>query len=96
MVRVLHVHSGETHHESSTTNPAVYSLIGQFRLGRKRIIFTTYNSLQQLQRADIKVDTIYFDEAHNSIQRNFFPAVEHFALKQIVATSLLRLPNTVM
>merc|ERR1712093_400844 len=23
--------------------------------------------------------TIYFDEAHNSVNRNFFPAVEHFA-----------------
>jgi hypothetical protein len=25
------------------------------------------------------VDTIYFDEAHNSVQRHFFPATEHFA-----------------
>jgi superfamily II DNA or RNA helicase len=44
-----------------------------------KLIFTTYNSLQQLQRAEIKVNTIYFDEAHNSIRRDFFPAVEHFA-----------------
>jgi superfamily II DNA or RNA helicase len=44
-----------------------------------KLIFTTYNSLQQLVRAEIKVDTIYFDEAHNSIQRDFFPAVEHFS-----------------
>ena len=78
MVRVLHVHSGETHHES-TTNPAVIYDWAVQTWKRNRIIFTTYNSLQQLQRADIKVDTIYFDEAHNSIQRNFFPAVEHFA-----------------
>ena len=78
MVRVLHVHSGETHHES-TTNPAVIYDWAVQTWKRNRIIFTTYNSLQQLQRADIKVDTIYFDEAHNSIQRNFFPAVEHFS-----------------
>ena len=78
MVRVLHVHSGETHHES-TTNPAVIYDWAVQTWKRNRIIFTTYNSLQQLQRADIKVDTIYFDEAHNSIQRHFFPAVEHFA-----------------
>ena len=29
--------------------------------------------------ADIEVNTIYFDEAHNSVQRNFFPATEHFS-----------------
>jgi superfamily II DNA or RNA helicase len=29
--------------------------------------------------ADINVDCIYFDEAHNSVQRNFFPATEHFS-----------------
>jgi hypothetical protein len=27
----------------------------------------------------IKIDTIYFDEAHNSVKRNFFPATEHFS-----------------
>jgi len=29
--------------------------------------------------ADIEVNNIYFDEAHNSVQRNFFPATEHFS-----------------
>ena len=29
--------------------------------------------------ADIEVNTIYFDEAHNSVKRNFFPATEFFA-----------------
>jgi superfamily II DNA or RNA helicase len=29
--------------------------------------------------AEIKVNTIYFDEAHNSVQRNFFPATEFFS-----------------
>jgi superfamily II DNA or RNA helicase len=74
---VLHVHSGETRHFSST-KPSDIRWFAENTSGHK-LIFTTYNSLQQLQRADIKVDTIYFDEAHNSIQRNFFPAVEHFA-----------------
>ena len=27
----------------------------------------------------VDVDTIYFDEAHNSVQKNFFPATEHFS-----------------
>jgi len=44
-----------------------------------QLIFTTYNSLQRLVDAEIDVDTIYFDEAHNSVQRHFFPATEHFA-----------------
>jgi superfamily II DNA or RNA helicase len=47
--------------------------------GENVIIFTTYHSLHRLIDADIEVNTIYFDEAHNSVQRNFFPATEHFA-----------------
>jgi superfamily II DNA or RNA helicase len=43
------------------------------------LVFTTYNSLQRLVDAEIDVDTIYFDEAHNSVKRNFFPATEHFS-----------------
>ena len=78
MVRVLHVHSGETHHES-TTNPAVIYDWAVQTWKRHRIIFTTYNSLQRIQQAGIQVNTIYFDEAHNSVQRNFFPATEHFS-----------------
>merc|ERR1712093_248347 len=38
-----------------------------------------YHSLDKVKRSTIDVDTIYFDEAHNSVNRNFFPAVEHFA-----------------
>jgi superfamily II DNA or RNA helicase len=73
----MHVHSGETHHYSST-KPSDIAWFANTIPGHK-LIFTTYNSLQQLQRAEIKVDTIYFDEAHNSIQRHFFPAVEYFS-----------------
>ncbi len=77
---VLHVHSGETHHVS-TTKPA--DIVVHFGMcaaaNRHQLIFTTYNSLQRLVDADIDVDTIYFDEAHNSVKRNFFPATEHFA-----------------
>ena len=74
---VLHIHSGETHH-FSTTKPNVIRNWYEQAQGHK-LIFTTYNSLQQLQRAEITVDTIYFDEAHNSIQRHFFPAVKYFS-----------------
>ena len=78
MVRVLHVHSGETHHES-TTNPAVIYDWAVQTYKRNRIIFTTYHSLSRLVSADIDVDTIYFDESHHSVKRNFFPATEHFS-----------------
>jgi superfamily II DNA or RNA helicase len=44
-----------------------------------KLIFTTYHSLDRLQKAEIDVDTIYFDEAHNSVQRHFYPATEHYA-----------------
>ena len=74
---VMHVHSGETHHYSST-KPSDIRWFDENISGHK-LIFTTYNSLQQLQRAEITVDTIYFDEAHNSVRRDFFPAVEYFS-----------------
>ena len=74
---VLHIHTGETHHFSST-KPNIIRAWHENISGHK-LIFTTYNSLHQLQRADISVDTIYFDEAHNSVRRDFFPAVEYFS-----------------
>jgi superfamily II DNA or RNA helicase len=77
-VEVLHVHSGETHHES-TTNPGAIRRWVDTHNSRHQLIFTTYNSLQRLVDAEIDVDTIYFDEAHNSVKRNFFPATEHFS-----------------
>jgi predicted helicase len=74
---VLHVHSGETHHQSTTKPSEIYNWVSQ--VTGNKLIFTTYNSLQRLQQADIHADTIYFDEAHNSVQRHFFPATEHFS-----------------
>jgi len=76
-VSVMHVHSGETHHYSSTNILDIYSWHKKTK-GNK-IIFTTYHSLEKVKTSTIDVDTIYFDEAHNSVQRNFFPAVKFFA-----------------
>jgi superfamily II DNA or RNA helicase len=75
---VFHIHSGETHHESSTRPGEIRNWVDT-NSDNHRLIVTTYNSLQRLVDADIDVDTIYFDEAHNSVKRNFFPATEHFA-----------------
>ena len=78
MVRILHVHSGETNHESTTKPGYIYDWAVQ-TWKRNRIIFTTYHSLHRIVESGVNVDTIYFDEAHNSVQRNFFPATEHFS-----------------
>ena len=77
-VDVFHVHSGETHH-TSTTKPEKIKTFCIYPLHLHTIIFTTYHSLHRIQEADIDVDTIYFDEAHNSTAKNFFPSVEYYS-----------------
>ena len=77
---VLHVHSGETQHYSTTNADKIHMFASLARTaGENLIIFTTYNSLQRIVDADIEVNDIYFDEAHNSVKKNFFPATEFFA-----------------
>ena len=76
--KILHVHSGDTSYDSTTNSSAIrewYSKQHKFN----KLIFTTYHSLHRIQESGINVDTIYFDEAHNSVQRHFFPATEFFA-----------------
>ena len=76
-VDVMHVHSGETPHFSSTKKDE----IEDWWIGSEfchKIIFTTYHSLHRIQNSLISVDTIYFDEAHNSVNRNFFPATKFY------------------
>ena len=77
-VDVLHVHSGKTHH-TSTTSPVKIAEWSRFNKNNK-IIFTTYHSLQRIQQSYAHVDTIYFDEAHNAVQSNFIESVEHFSM----------------
>ena len=76
--KVFHCHSGEVHWESSTRPREIRRWVDA-NADNHRLIVTTYNSLSRLQVAEIDADTIYFDEAHNSVQRHFFPATEHFA-----------------
>jgi superfamily II DNA or RNA helicase len=77
-VSVMHVHSGETTHFSSTKASDVY--MWDLHTRGDKIIFTTYHSLHKIQESHIHVDTIYFDEAHNGIQKNFIEAVEWFSI----------------
>jgi len=77
-VEVIHVHSGETHHKSTTkTDELEY---WYHNSTENLLIFTTYHSLHRIQESHIHVDTIYFDEAHNGIQKNFIEAVEWFSI----------------
>ena len=77
---VMHVHSGDVEFFSSTKPEKIALFNNTARTaGENVIIFTTYHSLHRLVEADIEVNTIYFDEAHNSVQRNFFPATEFFS-----------------
>jgi superfamily II DNA or RNA helicase len=76
-VAVLHVHSGETHHFSTTNSDKIFAW--NYHNKSHKLIFTTYHSLHKVMEAGIKVNSIHFDEAHNSVQKNFYPAVEYFS-----------------
>lgn len=76
--QVFHCHSGDVHWESSTRPDTIANWVDAHS-DHHKLIVTTYHSLRRLVDAEIDVDTIYFDEAHNSVQSHFFPAVEHFS-----------------
>ena len=81
-VDVMHVHSGKIKGVFSSTNPIdIQQFVEQNLVNfiSRTIIFTTYHSLHKVQESGIDVDTIYFDEAHNSVQKNFFPATDYFS-----------------
>ena len=77
-VDVLHVHSGETHHKSTTKVDEIDYWVNNNT--DNVLIFTTYHSLRRVQEAEIDVDTIYFDEAHNSVQKNFVEPTEYHSM----------------
>ena len=73
---VMHVHSGETSFTSSTKVDAIKCHDAVCKtVGTHQLIFTTYNSLRRIVEAEISIDAIYYDEAHNAVQRNFFESV---------------------
>ena len=78
-VHAMHVHSGKIKGVFSSTNPLEIQSFVETTMGGRRIIFTTYHSLHRIEESGINVDTIYFDEAHNSVQKNFYPATEYFS-----------------
>ena len=78
-VAVAHVHSGETHH-FSTTNTINITHWDSTNPHNHKLIFTTYHSLHKIQNSMVEVDTIYFDESHNAVQKNFIEAVEYYSI----------------
>ncbi len=79
-VNVLHVHSGDTEHYSTTKPQSICDWFFNNQLyGKSGLIFTTYHSLNRIQQSGIPVNTIYFDEAHNSVQQHFHTPTRFFA-----------------
>jgi len=76
--KVLHVHSGESKHFSTTNSKTISEWVVN-NWNDNKIIFTTYHSLNRIQQSSIPVNTIYFDEAHNSVQKHFHVATKFFA-----------------
>jgi len=69
---VLHVHSG---HKDGITRPAGIRKWCQTYYHHK-LIFTTYHSLHRIIESGVRIDTIYYDESHNSVRRDFFESVK--------------------
>ena len=40
------------------------------------VLFVTYDSLERIVSAEIPVSVVYYDEAHNAVESDHFPAVE--------------------
>ena len=78
-VSMMHVHSGKFKNIFSSTKPDVIRAFTEVSTDNQ-IIFTTYHSLHKIQESGIFVDTIYYDEAHNSVQRNFVESVDYFSI----------------
>ena len=73
-VHILHVHSGDTHHFSTTKSSQIALFNNTARAaGESCIIFTTYHSLNRIVEAGVDIDVAYFDEAHNATSKQFFP-----------------------
>ena len=81
-VQIAHVHSGETHH-FSTTNHQELTHWSCTNPQYDKLIFTTYHSLHRVLDSMVNIDRIYFDEAHNGTSKVFFEQVKRVAKYQI-------------
>jgi len=74
---VMHVHSGETSHFRTTNTNKIFAWCNN--IDGHKLIFTTYHSLNKIQQSGVTVNTIYFDEAHNSVKKSFFESTKYFS-----------------
>ena len=75
-----HIHSGDTSHFSTTKVEEIKLFLGMTQTaGLHRIFFTTYHSLGRLAESSVQADLFVCDEAHNSVQKSFFPSVKYFS-----------------
>lgn len=73
-----HVHSGETHHFSTTKSELIVERNNNVKsLGAHHFIFTTYNSLERVNESEIEIDIVYFDEAHHCVKPSNFVGIAH-------------------
>ena len=94
-VNVMHVHSGETHHFSTTKSDKIASANAFAKLAPiQQLIFTTYHSLPKVIDSGIDIDVVYFDEAHNAVGRHFFTSVAAASLHSKKAYFFTATPRT--
>jgi superfamily II DNA or RNA helicase len=73
-VSVAHVHSGDSSH-FRTTDYLELAYWCEKTQGNK-LIFTTYHSLDKIVKAELGLDAVYLDEAHNAVNKRFFDSVK--------------------
>ena len=76
-VQIAHVHSGETHHFSTTKHEELTHWA--CNNASDKLIFTTYHSLHRVLDSSVNINRIYFDEAHNGTSKVFFQQVKRVA-----------------
>lgn len=73
-VNILHIHSGDTQHKRITD--FLELAYWYEKTEGHKLIFTTYHSLDKIVKAELDIDTVYLDECHNAVNKQFFDAVE--------------------
>lgn len=76
-VSVAHVHSGDSGH-FRTTDYLELAYWCEKTQGNK-LIFTTYHSLDKIVKAELGLDAVYLDEAHNAVNKRFFDSVKEIS-----------------
>jgi superfamily II DNA or RNA helicase len=71
---IVHMHSGETG-KRKITDFLQLAYWADKTQGPK-VIFVTYHSLHKIAKAELNIDSIYLDEAHNGAKKHFFESVK--------------------